>query len=329
MLLVLLLPTQLFAHDSLSLYCTVFLLSADSLPPDSLDVADTLLVQQIELLNNEVKGIQQTLDELDAASTQENETGHADTVLVMQMQMMNKEMEKIQETLQELEEETTQSDEKKKFVHFGLSLGYRWLTDKSSNQNLMASVSPIDSTLRLTRMERTSYLFSTSVIFDLHLGKSRKPEDEFLIPQRRYLRKTARAEKTRKSAETLAQENQPLCCNRSVMGRFLYNSIGRICIISNLNILDFSSGQKELAFNKSIEGGLGIGYKLNDTMYIGFNWEHVQTWQLQDDIKDFKNEQVILNGEQLVSSIQLDTDNEDLFYKKNLSGWGIKLILSL
>ncbi len=332
MLLVLLLPIQLSARHSSSIQPSIFIPSTDSIPEDSISVPDTVLIHQMELMNNEIKDMHETLNELDASSTEENQSEHddpADSVLVVQMEMMNQEMDEIHETLEELEAETTSSDEKKKFVHFGLSLGYRWLTNKSSKQNLMASVSPIDSTLRLTRMERTSYLFSTSVIFDLHLGKNRKPEDEFLIPERRMQRKSARASKSKKEDRIAEESTATLSCHRTNMGKFLYNSASRICIISNLNILDFSSGQKELAFNKSIEGGLGIGYKHNETMYIGFNWEHVQTWQLQDDIKAFKDEQITLNGEQLVSSVQLDMDNEDLFYKKNLSGWGIKLILSL
>ncbi len=105
--------------------------------------------------------------------------------------------------------------------------------------------------------------------------------------------------------------------------------LSRICLVSNLNLLDFSSGQKELAFNKSIEGGLGIGYRLNDCMFIGINWEHVHSFQLYDDIRKMEGRQIELNGVPLLTSNQLDTDNEDLYYSKSLSGWSIKLFVTL
>lgn len=251
-----------------------------------------------------------------------------DTLMLTKIQVIEEELETISETLSELAEEEENDAllaSKKKIVHFGLSLGYRWLTNSSSRQNELASVSPIDSTLRLTTLDRTSYLFSTSVVFDLNLGKFQNPDSEANYYQRRLQKQEMINERRNK------KEKQPrtISTQRGVLSRFLVRSADRLCIVSNLNILDFSNGQKELAFNKSIEGGLGIGYRLNDSMYVGLNWEHMQSLQLYDDIKRQQGKKVELNGSQLVSSSQLDPEDEDLYFKKNLSGWGIKMIICL
>lgn len=257
---------------------------------DSLAPPDTTLNEQVEMLHSEVGGIKQKLDAM--------ETGIAPT--------KNKTM-----------------DERKR-IKFGLSLGYRWLTGSSRVQHLKASVSPLDSTLRLTRLEGASYLFSTSMIFDLNLGSHFKEKNDTQIIERKAQGRSGKS--FRGAGKTRATK---VINGRRLAGKILYHTLDRLCLVSNLNLLDFSSGQKELAFNKSIEGGLGIGYRINESMFVGLNWEHVQSWQLYDDIKEKEGEKIILNGLPLVSSNQLDTDNEDLYYKKNLNGWSFKMIIAL
>jgi hypothetical protein len=250
-----------------------------------------------------------------------------ETILMEKIVTMETELDNISDQLSEIStsQQADVSDTKKKFVHFGLSLGYRWLTSSSTAQNEFASVSPIDSTLRLTQLDRTSYLFSTSVVFDLNLGKLRTTLDEEAFREKRIEKQSDVNNKRIEKKKAI----KSFRTQRTTIGRFLNNSIDHLCIVSNLNILDFSNGQKELAFNKSIEGGLGVGYKLNETMYIGFNWEHVQSLQLYDDIKKFEGKKIELNGDNLKSSAQLDLEDQDLFYKKNLSGWSIKMIICL
>lgn len=274
-------------------------------------------------VNISASGIFQTSDTLITDSLRMQH----DQVMLDKIVTMETELDNISDQLSEISavQENEESASKKKFVHFGLSLGYRWLTGNSASQNEFASVSPIDSTLRLTKLDRTSYLFSTSVVFDLNLGKLRTNVDDVSFKYKR----TERQDIINKRLQGKQKAQKSIRMHRSTIGRFFIKSLDRMCIVSNLNILDFSNGQKELAFNKSIEGGLGLGYKLNDMMYLGFNWEHVQTIQLYDDIKRFEGKKIELNGDHLKSSTQLDSDNEDLFYKKNLSGWSIKMIICL
>lgn len=284
--------TFVFAHlfSALSCFSNFIVLPCDTIVCDSLQVkGDSLMLEKINIMESELEEISEQISSLNESNLEDNH------------------------------------EVKKKFVHFGLSLGYRWLTGSSSMKNQFASVSPIDSTLRLTTLDRSSYLFSTSVIFDLNLGKLRSPITEEAFREKRMNRQTCINERRNKKEKPLKE----IRLMRTTAGRFFQKSVDRLCVVSNLNILDFSNGQKELAFNKSIEGGLGIGYRLNEVMYIGFNWEHVQSIQLYDDIKKFEGKKVELNGEYLTTSSQLDTDNEDLFYSKNLSGWGIKMIICL
>lgn len=243
---------------------------------------------------------------------------HPDSLLFKKLEIMNDELHEMHKTMEELQFQSQGPTLKKKNIHFGLSLGYRWLTKPSSAEYTIASVSPIDSTLRLTQLERTSYLFSTSIIFDLHLLKNSKQEIPAPILEKKYKKRRTQSFHYSKSNVRPA---------RTHSSQFLYKFLDKLCIVSNLNILDFTNGQKELAFNKSIEGGLGIGYQLNDTMYIGFNWEHIKSYQLHIDIKEYEGKKIKINGDQLVNSSQLDLDNEDIFYQKNLNGWGFKLII--
>jgi hypothetical protein len=212
---------------------------------------------------------------------------------------------------------------KSKKIRIGLSLGYRWLAANSSSQNVSASVSPLDSTLRLSQNDKTAYLFSTSVIFEFHSNKNNTDDSgQGEIPEKRNRHSTSARNKAYPSSrKNIKGQNTP--------GNFLRNAGQHICLMSNINILDFSSGQKELAFNKSIEGGLGIGYRLSENMYLAINWEHVQSWQLYDDIKKHEGEKLVLFGTPLTNSNQLDLDNEDLFYKRNFNGWSFKIIFCL
>ncbi|MBK7407378.1 MAG: hypothetical protein IPJ40_04365 [Saprospirales bacterium] len=57
-----------------------------------------------------------------------------------------------------------------KTIQFGLSIGYRELVQKDSSNYEEASISPIDSTLQLSRADDGGFLLSTSVIFNPKLN---------------------------------------------------------------------------------------------------------------------------------------------------------------
>jgi len=236
-----------------------------------------------------------------------------DSLLHRKIEMMETSLVKLTSDLEKYSLENT--PEKTKKIRVGLSLGYRWLTPNSSDAYTTASISPIDSTLRITMRENSTYLFSTTVIFNLNTRRNLQSETPIAVLQKRNVPRSGNKSKALKGKRRTNQ--------------ILRETAQRLCLISNINILDFSSGQKELAFNKSIEGGLGIGYRISDSMYLGLNWEHVQSWQLYDDIKSRAGEKIALNGVPLTDSNQLDLDDEDLFYKRNLSGWSFKMIVCL
>ena len=236
-----------------------------------------------------------------------------DSILHKEVLKVQNQLSQLSTALQQHDPDRKKSADKKR-VRVGLSLGYRWLSPGSRDDYLMASVSPLDSTLRLTPQSGTSYLFSTSVIFNLfEPGKYKEP----VIAPPPSSRKTRKPSFNRRRTT-----GKP-------PGHFWRANAEKICLVSNLNLLDFSSGQNELAFNKHIEGGLGLGYRFNDLMLLGINWEHVQVYQLHEDIKSLEGRQVNLYGLPLLSSNQLDERNEDLFYLKSLSGWSLKMIITL
>lgn len=235
-----------------------------------------------------------------------------DSILHHELRTLKKQISDLQAALEKYDEPNSSPPEKQRRIRVGLSLGYRWLTPSSGAQYLRASVSPLDSTLRITRISGTSYLFSTSVIFDLveHDKQGNAVKDVQPIRSATSTKRNAKAG-TIPFRQHLRRHSQ------------------RLCLVSNLNLLDFSTGQKELAFNKSIEGGLGIGYRLNSTVYVGMNWEHVHSFQLYDDVRAMEGKKMQLNGVPLLSSHQLHTGNSDLYYAKSLSGWSLKMIVTL
>lgn len=75
------------------------------------------------------------------------------------------------EDIQKVDSRITELNQKmdklsNKAVQFGLSVGYRFLTQKSRAKYEVASISPIDSTLQLDRVEDGGLVLSTSVLFN-------------------------------------------------------------------------------------------------------------------------------------------------------------------
>jgi len=235
-----------------------------------------------------------------------------DSLLSREVRALKDQVSALQAALERYGESSSAAPEKQRRIRVGLSLGYRWLTPSSRAQYLRASVSPLDSTLRITRISGTSYLFSTSVIFDLIDPEKKGITSDPLRPTH----VTSSSKRASRSGSIPFRQH-------------LRKHSQRLCLVSNLNLLDFSTGQKELAFNKSIEGGLGIGYRLNTSVFIGMNWEHVHSFQLYDDVRAMEGKKMQLNGVPLLTSHQLHTGNGDLYYAKSLSGWSLKMIVTL
>lgn len=104
--------------------------------------------------------------------------------------------------------------------------------------------------------------------------------------------------------------------------------VDRISLNANLNLIEFSNAQTDFAFNRSLEGGLGVSYMLNRNIYIGINWDVFFSRQLTDHLKEFENRQLHINGEVITTFNDEDIENNNLFITRNINGISFKIITS-
>jgi hypothetical protein len=99
----------------------------------------------------------------------------------------------------------------------------------------------------------------------------------------------------------------------------------RIALNIALNLLEVNS--ENLSFNKSIDGGLGIGYFLNEFTQIAFFVDLIRVRQLRNNIVTSYENKPIPNGKENYNA--LDINDDKLFYGKTFEGFSIKVIFSL
>lgn len=99
----------------------------------------------------------------------------------------------------------------------------------------------------------------------------------------------------------------------------------RLAINLGLNLLEVNTEQ--VSFNKSIDGGIGLGYFLNEYIQLAVFYDLVRVRQLRDYIQSAYLDKPIPNGKEFFNA--LDENNNDLFYYKTFTGLSFKMIFSL
>ena len=99
----------------------------------------------------------------------------------------------------------------------------------------------------------------------------------------------------------------------------------RFSIIVGINLADISSN---ISFNKSINGGLGVGYFVADNLQVGLFWDISQVRQLRNYVVAAYQDKSIPNGDGTNYNALDPTDN-NLFYNKTITGLSFKLIFSI
>jgi hypothetical protein len=99
----------------------------------------------------------------------------------------------------------------------------------------------------------------------------------------------------------------------------------RLAVNVALNLLEINSDN--LSFNKNIDGGIGLGYFLNDYIQVAAFYDLVRIRQLRDHILKSYLDKSIPSGKEVFNA--LDEKNNDLFYDKTFTGISVKVIFSL
>jgi hypothetical protein len=103
------------------------------------------------------------------------------------------------------------------------------------------------------------------------------------------------------------------------------NPLEHLSINLALNLVNVSS---DVSFNKNIDGGLGMGYFINDNLQLALFFDVARVSQLRDYIISTYKDKPIPNGTD-TNYNALDTNDTNLFYNKTISGLSLKLIFSI
>lgn len=98
----------------------------------------------------------------------------------------------------------------------------------------------------------------------------------------------------------------------------------KLSINIGLNLLEINS--QNVAFNKSIDGGVGLGYVLKENIHLGGFIDIQQIRQLRDYVADSYTNKRIPNGNDYFNA--LDINNNNLFFNKKFIGASFKIIFS-
>lgn len=91
-----------------------------------------------------------------------------------------------------------------------------------------------------------------------------------------------------------------------------------------LNLVDISS---DVTFNKSIDGGIGLGYMINDFAQIALFFDVIKYRQLRNNIVMNYEGKPIPNGSDVYTA--LDEKDNNLYTNKAFPGMSFKLILTM
>jgi len=151
-------------------------------------------------------------------------------------------------------------------------------------------LSPIDNSLKLQSVNPVSFLLSTTVIVN---------------PISSYYRKVDKDGKAYGD---------------------VYSVPSRLSFIATVNLAQFGASQTA-SFNKKIDGGLGLGIRLNNDFHLGITAEMISVRQLRDYVvNDFKDKPIVIGNQTLNA---LDVSDNRLFVDKYYFGLSVKFIYVL
>ncbi|ULQ55076.1 hypothetical protein KJS94_10535 [Flavihumibacter rivuli] len=99
----------------------------------------------------------------------------------------------------------------------------------------------------------------------------------------------------------------------------------RFSINASLNLIELSNS--ELSFNKSIDGGIGLGYFVSENVQFAVFYDIVTRRQLRDYIINDYLGKPIPNGTEYYNA--LDENDNNLYYNKTFTGTSFKIIISI
>lgn len=200
------------------------------------------------------------------------------------------EVKKLKEKIDKIENKT---------INLGVSIGYKYIWNKDLNYYQEATISPIDTTLKIQNLDNGFVVLSTELIIN-PFAKSTFLND---------FKNGIKIWKLKIIGPKIVELAQKI--------------LHRLTLIASVNLAEFQTAQSNFSFNKAIDGGLGIGLRLSETFWIAWTYEITSHRQLRDYIHSYKDEKIVVSGNTLT---KLDENDNNLFYTKRLSSANFKFI---
>lgn len=97
-----------------------------------------------------------------------------------------------------------------------------------------------------------------------------------------------------------------------------------LCLNIGVNLAEVKGDN--IAFNKSIDGGIGLGYSFNEAIQLTLSLDIIRLRQMRDWVVTNYTDNPIPNGAGFFNA--LDQSNNNLFYNKTYGGLSLKCIFS-
>ncbi len=206
-------------------------------------------------------------------------------------------------------------------LNFAIGLGPKFNLSKQFD----ASISPVDSSIQLQKLPTSSFVLSATLMF--HIG--RKQESQVLSvtngQSHIYSFKKYNLLKNDKTAAQKLNLTEPKTKKGQIKDPDNNNGYGPWSILASLNLADINSNGA--SFNKQIDGGLGIGYKVCDALHLGLFLEYSTSRQLQNYITDsYVGKPIMVNNEKL--SVLNENDN-NIFFTKQIVSIAFKIVIPI
>jgi hypothetical protein len=175
-----------------------------------------------------------------------------------------------------------------KGFNVGVSLGGSYVLGRLYETGL----SPIDHTLYLDPAKRSAFLMSTALAVPLSKGELGGS----------YFRK---------------YDDQG-----KVYGPVYYIPYG-LYLVATVNLATFHDAMGGGVFNQRIDGGLGLGYRLNHDLMLSLTFEKLSIRQPRTFLFEYNNQVIVIDGQPLTA---LDPADNDYFKTNYFSSFALKLI---
>jgi hypothetical protein len=181
-----------------------------------------------------------------------------------------------------------------KGVNWGVSLGFNSVFSKLHD----ARISPLDNQLKISNFSRVGFVISTGLSVPLFSN----PLDE----NNQLDKKTSYFQNTKDKG-------------------ILYYVPRKFYLVATVNVITFNSAGDGSLFNKRIDGGLGLGYRVNDDVQIAVTGEMISYRQPRNFLYDYNNKTLTLPG-QATPLTTINLDDNDYFMDRYMPSVSLKVI---